>query len=142
MQSFSLGAGLAALAFWGFLASVIVAGIWYDIRKREAQHETVRRLFESGQPIDEELMDKLLSLGGGKSDRLDRSLKLAGLVLLPIAVGMAIFGLILGAQYPESQSPLLGVAALIACMGIGFLVAARIAERWYLAGSDPVSRPR
>ena len=56
MQSFSLGAGLAALAFWGFLASIIVAGIWYDIRKREAQHETVRRLFESGQPIDEALI--------------------------------------------------------------------------------------
>ena len=26
MQSFSLGAGLAALAFWGFIASVVVAG--------------------------------------------------------------------------------------------------------------------
>ena len=48
MQSFSLGAGLAALAFWGFIASVVVAGIWYDIRKRDAQHETVRRIVESG----------------------------------------------------------------------------------------------
>ena len=140
MQGFSLGAGLAALAFWGFLAAVIVSGIWYDIRKREAQQETVRRLFESGQQIDEALMDKLLALGGSKSDRLDRSLKLAGLVMLPIAVGMAIFGLILGSQYPEALSPLLGVAALIACMGIGFLVAARIAERWYLAGSDTAAR--
>ena len=29
MQDFTLGAGLAALAFWGFIASVVVAGIWF-----------------------------------------------------------------------------------------------------------------
>lgn len=61
MQGFSLGAGLAALAFWGFIASVAVAGIWYDIRKKESRQETIRRLVESGQPIDDSLMEKLLS---------------------------------------------------------------------------------
>ena len=61
MQSFTLGAGLAALAFWGFIATVVVAGIWYDIRKREAQQETLRRMFESGRPMDDALMDKLLA---------------------------------------------------------------------------------
>ena len=61
MQSFTLGAGLAALAFWGFLAVVVVGGIWYDIRKKESQQETIRRLFESGQPVDEKLMDRLMS---------------------------------------------------------------------------------
>ena len=75
MQSFTLGAGLAALAFWGFIASVVVAGIWYDIRKKEAQQETIRRLFESGQKIDDTKMDKLLSLGADKTDRLDRALE-------------------------------------------------------------------
>ena len=96
MQGFSLGAGLAALAFWGFLASIIVAGIWNDIRKREAQQETLRRLLESGQPIDEALMDKLLSLGGGKRQRLDRDFKMVAFIVLPAAVGLAILGLVLG----------------------------------------------
>jgi hypothetical protein len=136
MQSFSLGAGLAALAFWGFIASVVVAGIWYDIRKREAQHETVRRLVESGQSIDEQLMDKLLSLSGGDSDRLDRAFKITGLIMLPAAVGLALFGLILGKQYPDTQLPLLGVSVLVGCIGLGFMVAAKIARRWYLADDD------
>ena len=87
MQGFSLGAGLASLAFWGFLASIIVAGIWYDSRKRESQHETVRRLFESGQPIDDAMMDKLLSLSGDKRERLDRNFKVVALIMLPAAVG-------------------------------------------------------
>jgi len=136
MQSFTVGAGLAALAFWGFIAAVVVGGIWFDIRKREAQHETVRRIIESGKPIDEALMDKLLSLGSGKSDRLDRNFKVTGLILIPVAVGLAIFGLIMGTQYPQVQLPLLGAAALVTCIGLGFLVTANIAKRWYTADSE------
>ena len=139
MQSFTLGAGLAALAFWGFIASVVVAGIWYDIRKREAQHETVRRIVESGKPIDEDLMDKLLSLGSGKSDRLDRMFKITGLIMLPTAVGLAVFGLILGTQFPQSELPLLGAAALVGCIGLGFLLTANIAKRWYTADQESSS---
>lgn len=139
MQSFSLGAGLAALAFWGFIASVVVAGIWFDIRKREAQHETVRRIVESGKPIDEELMDKLLSLGSGKTDRLDRAFKITGFIMLPAAVGLAIFGMILGTQYPQTQLPLLGASALVGCIGVGFLVTANIARRWYVADNESSS---
>ena len=136
MQSFTLGAGLASLAFWGFIAAVVVAGIWFDIRKREAQHETVRRIVESGKAIDEELMDKLLSLGSGKTERLDRGFKITGLIMLPTAVGLAIFGYVLGMQYPESQYPLFGAAALVGCLGLGFMVAANVARRWYQADSD------
>jgi hypothetical protein len=136
MQHFTVGAGLAALAFWGFIASVVVAGIWFDIRKREAQHETVRRIVESGKPIDEALMDKLLSLGSGKSERLDRNFKITGLIMLPTAVGIAIFGLILGTQNPKAQLPLLGAAALVACIGLGFLVTANIAKRWFTADNE------
>ena len=139
MQSFTIGAGLASLAFWGFIASVVVAGIWFDIRKREAQHETVRRIVESGKPIDDELMDKLLSLGSGNSDRLDRAFKITGLIMLPTALGLAIFGLILGTQFPQSEIPLLGAAALVGCIGLGFMATARIAKRWYVTDQESSS---
>jgi len=136
MQGFSLGAGLASLAFWGFLASVVIAGIWSDIRRRDAQQETVRRLLESGQPIDDSLMDKLFSLGGGKRERLDRDFKLVALIMLPAAVGLALLGLVLGLQDPGAKLPLLGVAALVACVGLGFLAASRMAARWYREDAD------
>lgn len=137
MQGFSLGAGLASLAFWGFIAAVVVAGIWYDIRKKEAQQETIRRIVESGQPLDDKVMDRLLALDDAKSDRPDRSYKLAGWIILPIAVGLAIFGMVLGMAYPEAQLPLLGVSALVACIGLGFLGAAKMASRWYEDDSKP-----
>ncbi len=132
MQSFSLGAGLAALAFWGFIASVVVAGIWYDIRKRESQQETVRRIVESGQPIDPKVMDSLLSAGKSGGERLDRAFALTAMILLGAAVGLALLGLVLGIGYPEAKLPLLGVAALVVCVGVGFFGAARFARRWYV----------
>ena len=136
MQSFTLGAGLAALAFWGFIAAVVVSGVWFDIRKREAQHETVRRIIESGKPIDDELMDKLLSLGSGKSERLDRNFKITGHIMIPTGVGLALFGLIMGTQFPETELPLLGAAALVGTIGLGFLVLAQIVKRWYQSDKE------
>ena len=127
METLGLGAGLGAIAFWGFLAAVIGIGVWHDIRKREAQHETLRRLVESRQPIDPLLMTKVL--GGDK--RLDRNLKAGGLILLFAAPGLALLGWFLGQLAAWALLPLLGAAALAACTGIGLLVAARAIERSY-----------
>ena len=42
----TLGAGLAALAFWGFVAALVVGGLWHEAKKREAEHETLRIEYE------------------------------------------------------------------------------------------------
>ena len=136
MAELGLGVGLAALAFWGFVAACVVAGVWNGIRKRDAQHETVRRLIESGQPIDQELIDKLLLLSDGGSKRHDRDFYVTGLWLLPVAVGMALFARFLGSIEPDAVAPLLGASALIACIGIGALVAGKITGRWYAMDRD------
>ena len=131
MENIGLGAGLASMAFWGFIAVVTAAGIWDSVRKREAQHETVRRMIESGKDFDQELIDRLLSLGISGRKRIDRDFKITALWILPIAVGMVPFGLILGSQVPAAKMPLLSVSALMGCMGVGFWAASIIAKRWY-----------
>jgi hypothetical protein len=136
MDDLGLGAGLAALAFWSFIAVAVISAVWNEIRKRDAQHETMRRLIESGQPIDQEMMKKLSLVSDSGEARHDQAFQITGLWLLPVAVGMAVFGLILGSSEPQAQAPLLGVSALLTCMGIGFLVAAKIAGRWYPATDD------
>jgi hypothetical protein len=136
MDDLGIGAGLAALAFWSFIAVAVISAVWNEIRKRDAQHETMRRLIESGQPIDQEMMKKLSLVSDSGEARHDQAFQITGLWLLPVAVGMAIFGLILGSSEPQALAPLLGVSALLTCMGIGFLVAAKIAGRWYPATDD------
>jgi hypothetical protein len=131
MENMGLGAGLAAIAFWGFIAAVVLGGIWDSIRKRDAQHETVRRLIESGQAIDDDLLEKLQLVGNSGGSRPDRDFYVTGLWLLPISVGLAMLALFLGQISSAAQSAVLGAAALVACLGIGALIGARITSRWY-----------
>ena len=57
-------------------------------------------------------------------------------IVLPAAVGLAILGLVLGLQNPDATLPLLGISALVACIGLGFLAASRMAVRWYREDAD------
>jgi len=136
MQGISLGAGLAAMAFWAFIATAVVAGIWDGIRKREARHETLRRLVESGQPIDKEVMDRLLLMNREGSDRPDRDFYVTALWISPVAVGLAVLGEILGIMIPQARIPILGAAALVAILGAGYFLASRLVARWYKADGE------
>ena len=136
MQDIGVGAGLATLAFWGFIAVAVLGGYWDGIRKREAQQETLRRLIESGQHIYKAVLDTLLMQGDDSKKRPDRDFRITALWILPVSVGMAVFGLIFGQFYPKVLGPLLGVSGLLAAMGVGYLVVAKIAGRWYAADGE------
>ena len=123
-------AGLGALGFWLFVAAIVVAGIWFDARKRETQQETLRRIVESGQTIDPAVIDKMVAAGGGKT-RVDRDLKISGLIVMFVAPGLAIFGWFLGQMEDGLFGVLLGVSLLVAFVGIGLFVAGKVSERWY-----------
>ena len=100
----SLGGGLAALAFWGFIAAVVVAGIWYGLRERQ---------------------DKIL----GGNERPDRGLKIGGLITIFAAPGLAFLGWMLRTVDEHAFIALLGVSGLAAFVGAGLLVAGKFAER-------------
>ena len=122
-----LGEGLAALAFWGFIAAVVVAGIWYALRERQAQYETLSRLIDSGKTIDEAVVEQIL--GGGK--RVHIGLKIAGLIVVSVAPGLAALAWFVAQLSEPWLMPLLGAAALVGFIGIGLLVAAMFAARAY-----------
>jgi len=123
-------AGLGALGFWIFLAAIVVAGIWFDARKRESQQETLRRVVESGQNIDTAVIEQLVNVSGDSS-RTDRDLKVAGLIMVFIAPGLAALGWFLSFINDKAFIALLGVAILVLFIGAGLLVAARVARGWY-----------
>ncbi len=129
-------AGMAAIAFWAFVASCVVGGIWYAIREKQAQHETLRRIIESGKDIDPELVDRIMSDGGkSKGD-----LKAAGYITLFVAPGLVLLGYVLEIASDNDKvfTILLGVAGLVFFVAIGMLVAARVMER---SGKSDDERP-
>ncbi|HKI99463.1 MAG TPA: DUF6249 domain-containing protein [bacterium] len=139
----AVGQGLAALGFWIFLAAVVVAGIWYGVRERQARYETLRRILDSGQPVDQALMAQLLPPSGGDSRRLERDLKVGGLIVLFVAAGLALLGWFIGMQSAQWLLPMLGVAALVGCVGTGLVVTSNVVGRSYGKGNAPASdKPR
>lgn len=123
----SLGVGLASLAFWGFVASAIVSGIWYSIREKQAQHETLRQIIASGKDVDADIIDRVMS-DGGKSET---DLKVGGYITMSVAPGLILLGYVLKVASNNDQilTILAGVAGLVFFVAIGLLVAARVVER-------------
>ena len=130
MENIGMGAGLAAIGFWTFVAVVVVAGIWDNVRKREAKHETLRRMIEGGEKLDRDLMNKLLAISNESSENLGRDLKVSGLIMIFIAPGLAAFSLFLGKLSAEAETALLGVSVLVGLIAIGLMVAGKAAEKW------------
>ena len=124
-----VAAGLGALGFWLFIAAIIVAGIWNDTRRKESQQETLRRIVESGQDIDPEVIDRLI----GKSDatKTARDLQVAGLITLSTGVGLGIFGVFIGMIDAGARFAMFGVSLMIMCIGGGLLIASRLVGRRY-----------
>ena len=59
MSGTGTGAGLAALGFWLFIATLIVVLVWATTRRRQMQQELLQRLLESGQKIDPQILDRI-----------------------------------------------------------------------------------
>ena len=132
-----IGLGLASLAFWGFIAAVSVAGIWSEIRNKDAQHETMRRIVESGKPVDEAVIDKVFD----RNKRPEHGLFIGGLITLFAAPGFAALGWILSTQGADAFIPLLGVATLAAFVGTGLILAGFYAKAAYRKSDDAAKSP-
>lgn len=128
------GFGLAAFAFWGFIASCVVGGIWYAVREKEAQHETLRRIIESGKDVDVDVIERVMSDGG----KTETDLKVGGYITMSVAPGLALLGWVLksAADNDEVFTILLGVAGLVFFVAIGLLVAANVVERSEKRGDE------
>ncbi len=121
--------GLAALGFWMFIAAVIVSGIWSDIRKRESQQETLRRIVESGQKIDAALIDKMVGSVKGES-HADRDLKVAGTITMSVAPGLFLLGYFLSDSDSEGLRVFIGISLLVGIIGLGIYIAGMMSSRW------------
>ena len=121
-----VGAGIASLAFWGFMAAAVIVGVWDKTKKREAQHETLRRMIASGNPVDERLMKGLMV---GEPKRPDRDLAISAIILFSVAVGMVVLAAALSGVTERALLPLLGSAGCAACIGVGLWAASAYVKR-------------
>lgn len=128
------GFGMAAVAFWAFLAACVVGGIWSSIREKEARHETLRRIIESGKDVDADVVDRIMRTG----DKSEADLKVGGYITMSVAPGLALLGYVLEVATDNDQifTIMLGVGGLVFFISIGLLVAAHITQRKSTPGNE------
>ena len=107
---------LGALGFWFFLAAVVVGGMWFDMKKRESQQETLRRVVESGQQLDVEVIDRMLEATGGGDSKED-DLKTAGIIMFGVSLGLVILGYALSQFSDKIITVMSGVGGLTLMIG-------------------------
>lgn len=91
MNETGIGVGLAALGFWLFMAVAIIGGVWGMVRRREIQLELVRLVLESGQKIDQAILDRIFPPRVFARN--------AGFILIILGICIASLGLYSGVNY-------------------------------------------
>ena len=122
--------GLAALGFWIFIALCVLSNVWSNIRKRESQQETLRRIVESGQTIDAALIDKMVGSVNKRNSHADRDLKVSGIITMSVSPGLFLLGYFVTGLDLEKLRVFIGLSLLVGIVGLGLYAAGMMVSRW------------
>jgi hypothetical protein len=126
MQHF--GPFAVGIACFVFLAVAAVAGIVADYKKRALALEPLRAAIERGQPLDPAVVERLMA--PERDEPLNALyLKVGGIVTIAAGIGVALLSFFLAQVAPIALYPVLGGGIVAVCLGLGLVVAARVAER-------------
>jgi len=116
---------IIGVAFWIFVASVVVAGIWYSYaRKRETQ-KTIRLAIEKGVQLDAALVDKLFTRESGNPE----DYYIGGLICLACGIGLPVLGYFIGQIEPAAFFPIAGAGVLVGLIGISLIICGKLIDR-------------
>jgi hypothetical protein len=127
MQHF--GPFSVAIAFWVFLTVAAVAGIVADYKKRGLALAPLRAAIEHGQQLDPAVVERLMAPEQRGEGLNALYLKVGGIVTIAAGIGVALLSFFLAQVAPVALYPVLGGGIVAVCVGLGLVVAARVAER-------------
>jgi hypothetical protein len=126
----SIGPFSVAIAVFVFCAIATVAGVIGDYKKRQAAMGPLRAAIERGQPIDPAIIERLMAPEPRNAGFDPVKLRVAGIIVTAAGIGLAILSVFLS-QLAGSRAlyPVMGVGAVVICVGLGLMFAARSVER-------------
>jgi hypothetical protein len=127
MQHF--GPFAVGIACFVFLAVAAVAGIVADYKKRALALEPLRAAIERGQQLDPAVVERLMAPESHEGRLNALSLKVGGIVTVATGIGVALLSFFLSQVAPVALYPVLGGGIVAVCVGLGLVIAARVAER-------------
>jgi hypothetical protein len=123
-----IGIAIAALGFWAFLTVSAVAGIVADYKKRHLELEPLRAAIERGQQLDPAIVERLMAREQKKSEPQPVYFRIGGIVTVSAGIGVGLLSFLVDRFAPRGFYPVLGVAVVAICVGIGLLMCARVID--------------
>jgi hypothetical protein len=136
---------MGAAAFWISLAALLIAAMYFRSRSEAIKHQTLRQIVEKTGQVDERQLKALFEPPPNAFTRVPppgggyRAMRIFGLLLLFIAVGLCIFFTIFGwsgTQHWNVAAIGYGAASIVALLGAGLSLAARFLPRPLADGHD------
>jgi hypothetical protein len=126
----AIGNAVAVAATLLAIAGVLIAIITSNQRRHQAKVDLLRTAMERGVALSPELIDKLMHpnriSAGRQGLSRGQGARVAGILVIAFGVGYAIFARLIGVIAPGALIPLLAVACLFICIGIGLLVVSKV----------------
>lgn len=113
------------IAFWVFVAIVVVAAIWYYKARNRERQKTTRLAIEKGMQLDPALIESLTQGEPAKPE----DYSIGGYVSVGAGIGLIIFAFFIGHTTPEALYPLIGAGILVILVGISLLYVAKMIRR-------------
>jgi hypothetical protein len=137
----AIGNAIAVAATLLAIAGVLIAIITSSQKRHRSKVDMLRTAMESGVALSPELIDKVMhpQRTAASKQALPRGQGacVAGIIVIAFAAGYAIFACFIGVIAPTALLPMLGVACLLGCTGIGLLVVS-----WVLRSERSATDPR
>lgn len=129
--------GLGTLAFFAFLAAIILVPRWFKNKERQELQATLRAAIERGQPLPPEVIDSITRdapqprtpAARGRNDFRN------GIVWLAVALGICGFGFAVGYESIEAYHVFLGIACIPGFIGLA-LIALGLVDRFSGSKAD------
>jgi hypothetical protein len=118
---------LVPISFFAMIAAIALAPRYLKSVERQKLLEALKLAIEKGQPVPAEVISAISAQERKAPPSPDRDLR-RGIVWLGVAVGLAVFGLVVGFEEPDATYPILAFAAFPGFIGLAFLAIAFLAR--------------
>ena len=129
MHPITIGNAIAAAAALLAIAGVLIAIVVSSQKYRQAKLDFMRSAMERGAALNPELIERIMHPSrAGVSRRAlpqGKGALVAGILVIAFGVGYGILAVFIALIAPSARFPMLGVAGLMICIGVGLLVVSR-----------------
>jgi len=123
-----MGGEIVGVVFWVAIFGIVAVQVWGRRTAERERQQTLRAAIERGQQLDPAMLEKILA-GQTQSRGSPYSLLIAGVVVLFAGAGLALLGVVVGADDADAFKGMVGSAGLISMVGLGLCVAYALKRR-------------